>query len=91
MRTRTSVIGVAAMAVLLLLLPARPALAHHAPDVGPVWGDLTPSFSFTPSVPSSDWRNRITDGMRQWNDVGTSLQYAGPTADSPDRDPTDTR
>lgn len=81
---------------LLVIVPASlglviamvvPASADHLPDFGPRWqSTLSPTWHFTPSVPTGDWRNRIGDGVRQWNQLGESLQYqAG--SDLANRDP----
>lgn len=64
-----------------------PAAADHAPDFGQRWQTiLTPSRHFTPSVPTGQWRDRINDGMNQWNQLAESVQYAA-APDLPDRDP----
>ncbi len=85
MTKRLGVVLGTIFAVLLTL--AVPANANHLPDYGPRWvSTLSPTWHFTPSVPSGDWRNRIGDGVRQWNQLGESLQYqAG--SDMADRDP----
>lgn len=82
---RVLLVFAAVLAVLAVAVP--PANAHHLPDFGPRWqSTLTPTWHFTPSVPGGDWRNRITDGMQQWNQLGETLQYrAG--ADMGNRDP----
>ena len=80
-------LSVLAVVALASIAAGGVAYADHAPDFGPRWSDLTPAYAFTPSVPSGDWRSRITDGKNQWNNVGTSLQYTGPVADQPNRDP----
>lgn len=78
-----------ALASFMVILPALPAAAHHAPDFGPRWQtDLRPQWAFTPSVPPGEWRNRITEAANRYNVLNESLQYVAWTGrDFIDRDP----
>lgn len=82
---RTAVVLVAVIGV--LLATALPAGAHHAPSFGPTWQTaLTPSWHFTPSVPAGSFRDRIFDGVTQWNQLGESVRFRS-APDLGNRDP----
>lgn len=90
MRRTSAVRAVAATAVGVLAVAflSSPARANHAPAFGPTWQtDVTPTYSFTPSVPAGEWRDRINNAVQQWNNVGEVLQFNGAATDSADRDP----
>jgi hypothetical protein len=68
------------IALVFLGLAIAPAQASHAPAFGPRWRPTfaTPTYHFTPSVPTGAWRSRITAGVQSWNALQTSLHfYAG--------------
>ncbi|MGQ0466118.1 MAG: matrixin family metalloprotease [Sporichthyaceae bacterium] len=69
---------------------ATPAEAHHATYYGKIWPPggprPNPTWHFTPSVPNGEWRDRITGGVNEYNNLGESLRF-NKGNDLPDRDP----
>ena len=89
---RAYVVG--ALTCVLILVAGAPAWADIAPRFGPTWKNNTtygtttrPYVWFTTSVPTGEWRSRIHDGFRQWNNVGEPLQYQWAGSDTGNFDP----
>lgn len=86
MRRRAVLILSGALGV--LMLTSTPVSADHAPSYGPSWQTyILPIRHFTPSVSAGQWRDRISNGMDQWNALGETLQYRTSVTDKSNRDP----